>query len=148
MADIEYATGGGVVIHNHKMLLLDRPARGEVRLPKGHIDPGETALETALRETREETGYADLEIIADLGLHEVEFEYKGRHYRRAEHYFLMRLGSEFQLTRPKADEEQFRVLWVELDQAVDYLTYSAEQDVARSAIEAFDKHKNGYSIAP
>ena len=50
-----YETGGGVVVHEGKVLLLDRPKRGEVRLPKGHIDPGETPEMTALRETTEES---------------------------------------------------------------------------------------------
>ena len=37
-------------------------------LPKGHIDPGETDLECALRELEEETGIAreDIEIIPDF----------------------------------------------------------------------------------
>jgi bis(5'-nucleosidyl)-tetraphosphatase len=37
-------------------------------LPKGHIDPGETDMQCALRETEEETGItaADLEILPDF----------------------------------------------------------------------------------
>ena len=63
-----YQTAGGVVIYQQQMLLLDRPARQEVRLPKGHIDPGETPAITALRETREESGYVDLTILAEAAM--------------------------------------------------------------------------------
>ncbi|MEX1020848.1 MAG: NUDIX domain-containing protein [Litorilinea sp.] len=149
MALIEYATGGGVVIEDAqiegvqtegtgraqaRMLILDRPTRQEIRLPKGHIDPGETAESAALREVAEETGYEDLEIVADLGVRTVEFDYGADHYRRQEHYFVMRLRSHRQRPRPPHDAAQFRVLWVPLAEAPGQLTFAAEQEVARAAI--------------
>jgi len=67
MRHVTYVAAGGVVIHEGQVLLLDRPGRGEVRLPKGHVEPGEEPAEAALREVREEAGYADLAILADLG---------------------------------------------------------------------------------
>jgi ADP-ribose pyrophosphatase YjhB (NUDIX family) len=36
-------------------------------LPKGHIDPGETALEAAMREIWEESGVSELELVRELG---------------------------------------------------------------------------------
>lgn len=133
---LRYISSGGVVIEAGRMLLLDRPSRGEIRLPKGHIDPGESPAETALRETCEESGYADLEIVLDLGEQVVTFEYEGKQVVRTEHYFLMRLGSDRTVPRTPKDEEQFRVLWLPVEQAVEQLTYAAEQDVARRAILA------------
>ena len=118
------------------MLLLDRLSRGEFRLPKGHIDPGESPEETALRETAEETGYADLEIVHDLGEQVVTFEYEGRQVVRTQHYFLMHLRSDYMAPRTLEDEKQFRVLWLPVEQAVEQLTYADEQDVARRAILA------------
>ncbi|MDQ3249923.1 MAG: NUDIX domain-containing protein [Chloroflexota bacterium] len=129
-----YSAAGGVVIDQGKMLLLDRPKRGEVRLPKGHIDPGEAPAETALRETTEESGYADLVIVADLGSQEVEFEHQGRHTIRTEYYYLMRLQSDHQVARDLHDAGQFRIQWTALDQAIDQLTYPSEQAMARKAI--------------
>jgi 8-oxo-dGTP pyrophosphatase MutT (NUDIX family) len=134
MALIQYEAAGGVVISDQKMLLLERVSRGEIRLPKGHIEPGETPDVTALREVAEETGVADLEIVADLGVHLVEFDYKGDHYRRTESYYLMRQVGDGQATRPAKDVEDFRPLWVALDQAADHLTFPTEQAVARRAI--------------
>ncbi len=81
MALKQYAAAGGVVIDDGRMLLLDRPLRREVRLPKGHIDPGETAAQAALRETAEESGYDDLEIMSDLGSQVVKFNFQGKIYR-------------------------------------------------------------------
>ncbi len=132
-----YATGGGVVIYQQQMLLLDRPARQEVRLPKGHIDPGETPIVTALRETQEESGYADLQILADLGSQVVTFQHHGQQYIRTEFYFLMTLQSEAQVVRPTEDAMQFQTIWLPLAEAVAALTFEAEKNIARKAIEAY-----------
>jgi 8-oxo-dGTP pyrophosphatase MutT (NUDIX family) len=131
-----YAAAGGVVIDTGKMLLLDRPSRQEVRLPKGHIEEGETPVVAALRESCEETGYADLEVLRDLGEQVVEFDYQGDHIIRTEHYFLMRKRSARQARRTPKDAKQFQVRWVDLPLALEMLTYEAEKNVARKAIAA------------
>ncbi len=130
----QYAAAGGVVIEDGMMLLLDRPQRDEVRLPKGHIEPGEEPEATALREVCEETGLADLEIAADLGERIVEFDYQGDHYRRTERYFLMRKISERTVARSKKDAADFHPVWAPMAQAAARLTYAAERDVAERAI--------------
>jgi len=130
----EYAAAGGVVIEDGMMLLLDRAQRGEVRLPKGHIEPGEEPEETALREVSEETGLADLEIAGDLGEQLVEFDYQGDHYRRTERYFLMRKTGERAVARSKKDAADFQPVWTPIPQAAARLTYAAERGVAERAI--------------
>jgi 8-oxo-dGTP pyrophosphatase MutT (NUDIX family) len=132
---VYYESAGGVVIDQGRMLLLDRPNRGEMRLPKGHIDAGESPEIAALREVTEESGYADLEITHSLGDEDVEFDYNGKHVVRTEHYFVMRLRSDRTVRRDAKDEEQFRVAWTPLAEAADRLTYPAEQARARAAIE-------------
>lgn len=133
----EYQSAGGVIIDGGRMLLLDRPSRGEVRLPKGHIESGESPEETAIREVQEETGIAGLAIADDLGCRTVEFDYNGAHYRRNEHYFLMRRTNDEEVERPPQDARQFHPIWVPLDEAIGQLTYAAEQDVATQAIAAY-----------
>lgn len=147
MATIRYKAAGGVVIQEGilsdvpgrgpHLLLLDRPSRGEVRLPKGHVEEDEAPQAAALRETQEETGFADLHILADLGSRTVEFDYNGNHYVRDEHFFLMRLDSPRRLPQPPKDAAQFRVRWEPLERAPDLLTFSAEKDVARRAVQRF-----------
>ena len=135
MATRRYSSAGGVVIHDGTVLLLDRPGRDEVRLPKGHIEAGEDPAMAALRETAEEAGYDDLEIVADLGSQIVEFDYK-HHYVRSEHYFLMRLRSDRQCERDAKDSAQFNVRWAPLDAAEDALTFDGEKDALRRAVQA------------
>ncbi|MBX3052797.1 MAG: NUDIX domain-containing protein [Caldilineaceae bacterium] len=147
MAFHHYKAAGGVVIQQgiidgldaaqNYVLVLDRPGRNEVRLPKGHIDPGENPQETAVRETQEETGFVDLLVLADLGERQVEFDYRDKHYIRDEHYFLMKLTSPRRIKRPAQDEAQFRPRWSRLGEAAAALTYTAEQQVVAAAVEKY-----------
>jgi 8-oxo-dGTP pyrophosphatase MutT (NUDIX family) len=139
MESIQYHAAGGVVVRDGKMLLLDRPARGEVRLPKGHVEPGESPREAALREVREEAGYADLDIVADLGtiVNHFVLPERGRDVVREETFFLMRLRSDELFARDDHDAGQFNTLWVPLDEAPACLTYESEKEFARRAIQAW-----------
>lgn len=136
MKTVRYAAAGGVVIHDGAVLLLNRPTRNEVRLPKGHIEDGESPAAAALRETAEESGYVDLAVEADLGSRVVEFDYNDKHVIRTEHYFRMTLVSPATRPRPAQDEAQFQVLWVPLVDAAARLTFEAEQDAVRRALAA------------
>lgn len=130
-----YHAAGGVVVsqNGREVLLLIRPGRDEIRLPKGHIEAPETPESAALREVREETGYGDLELLADLGEQLVTFLLGGRTIRRVERYFLMRLLSQDQIQRPRSDDQQFFVVWVGIDAAMEYLTFEAEKEWIRRA---------------
>jgi diadenosine hexaphosphate hydrolase (ATP-forming) len=55
MADV-IEGAGGVVVNNEGKILLIRHHNGTWVFPKGHVDPGETPLEAALREVAEEAG--------------------------------------------------------------------------------------------
>lgn len=57
-----YSMDGGV----RKYLLLRHRYGGHWGFPKGHIEAGESEVEAALRETREETGIATVDLIPDF----------------------------------------------------------------------------------
>lgn len=134
-----YQAAGGVVVDDQgRVLLIERTVDGhhEVRLPKGHIDPGESPDEAARREVCEETGFCDLEVLADLGWQEVVFEHKGRLVIRGERYYLMRLASQRRQAPQFTNEREalFRNRWEpSFDDAASALTFEAERDVVRRA---------------
>jgi len=132
---ISYTASGGVLTNaaGTHVLLLIRPERDEVRLPKGHVEPEEALANAALREVAEETGYDDLEIIADLGEQLVAFPLDGKVVRRTEHYFLMRARTLHQTERPYPDDQQFFTIWVPWEEAPTHLTFEAEQVWLRRA---------------
>jgi 8-oxo-dGTP pyrophosphatase MutT (NUDIX family) len=136
-----YHAAGGVVIHAGKILLLDRPGRDEVRLPKGHIEDGESASEAALREVCEEAGYIHLDIVADLGMQQVEFTdpYRERRVTRDERYFLMRLQDEERIERDEK-EKQFSPTWAPAADAAGRLTFETEQEFVRRALRWIEEH--------
>lgn len=131
MANVEtYTAAGGVVVRDERVLVLRRPRRGEVRLPKGHVEPEETLQDAALRETCEESGYASLVLLNDLGEQIVEFDYAGKHFVRTEHYYVMTLDEEDTLV---SGESQFEPEWLTWDEALTELTYEAEREWVRRA---------------
>ena len=138
MRAIRYQAAGGVVVDGGRVLVLRRPSRNEVRLPKGHIKKKESRQEAALREVTEESGYADLEVLADLGRQVVEYDYQGVHVVRDEYYYLMRLHSSRQVER---EEQEFQFIpdWVDWDEALKKLTFEPEREWVRRARAAASK---------
>jgi len=137
---VRYRAAGGVVVHvGGEVLVLVRPSRNEVRLPKGHIDPGEQPRQTALREVGEESGFEGLRVLADLGTQHVAFTHRGQPYEREEHYFLLlREGS---LTPDHPPEAQFDPRWVSWEEAEALLTYEPEREWLRRARRVFENHQ-------
>ena len=71
-------TAGGVIFRrnqkNEVEILLIQDSKDRWTIPKGHIEEGETAQETAKREIGEEAGLHDVEIIGWLG--KINFRYR------------------------------------------------------------------------
>jgi 8-oxo-dGTP pyrophosphatase MutT (NUDIX family) len=131
-----YTAAGGVVTDGERVLVLLRPSRDEVRLPKGHVEGFETVEEGALRETIEETGYPSIEIVGDLGSQTVEFINRwhtgGKTRVREEHFFLMKLLDGATIQRP-VEDWQFDPKWVSWDEAEGQLTFEQEREWVRRA---------------
>lgn len=138
-----HLTAGGVVVDDRGRLLAlerhvprDAGVVHEIRLPKGHLDPGETPEQAAVREVREESGYQGLEITADLGEAESAYTFRGRQHCRTERYFLMRLTDPRRgAPQPVGEEEAlFSPLWLDPQEAAERLTYPSEREFARRAL--------------
>lgn len=136
---VQYQAAGGVVLDaNGRVLLIERTVDGqhEIRLPKGHIDPGEKPEEAALREVCEETGYCDLTVLADLGWQTVNFLLDQKRVEREERYYVMHLASDRQQPPRFSNKREalFCNRWAaDLESAEALLTFEAEKSVTRKA---------------
>jgi len=127
---------GGIVFRRDRAgisILLVRAKRDPSAwiFPKGHIEPGETARATAVRETREEAGVQG-EAIGEVGDPQ-EFEWAGRWYRVQ--YFLIQMTSESDETDGRAKA------WFSFDEALDRISFTSARDLllqARKRIEALE----------
>ena len=63
-------SAGGVVTNDEGKVLVVSQHGTSWSLPKGHLDPGESALAAARREIYEESGIRDLELVRELGTYE------------------------------------------------------------------------------
>jgi len=138
MTERRYTACGGVVARGNQVLVLRRPSREEIRLPKGHLEEGESPEQAALREVREEAGYSGLVVCADLGEQLVEFDHAGWHFVRKERYFLMELRDPG-LEPAGGGESQFHPFWLDWGEAVEALTFEAEREWVRRARVSFDR---------
>lgn len=130
-------SAGGVVVRGDETIVIvptRRDAQGNrvLALPKGHVDPGETAAQAAQREVREEAG-VEAELVEKLG--DVRYFYQRdgmRIFKRVTFYrFDYRGGSP-----DDHDDEVEEARWMPLAEAVTALSYAGEREMAAKALSA------------
>lgn len=114
---------------------VDRRGRMLWSLPKGHIELGETAEQTAIREVAEETGIQG-SVLASLGRIDYWFVTDGRRVHKTVHHYLMRCsGGEL----CDEDVEVAEVAWVPIPELPSRLAYADERKLAEVADGLIDK---------
>ncbi len=118
-------TAGGVVFRRDESggieILLIQDAKDRWTIPKGHIEEGETAQETAKREIGEEAGLTDTEVLGWLG--KIHFR-----YRRVDKLVLM--TTQIYLVRAGGDTDAIKkeewmngIKWFKFNDALDAIEY-------------------------
>ena len=131
----EISAGGLVVRRDDEgaFLAAIRPRgrpEGHWALPKGRVEPGESAVEAALREVREETGI-EAEAIAHAG--DVRYVYMrdGRRIFKLVSFWWMRpVGGRIGQIDPAMRVEVADVQWLPLAEAPRLLAYRDERRLA------------------
>jgi 8-oxo-dGTP pyrophosphatase MutT (NUDIX family) len=128
-------SAGGVVVRGEQIVVIVPTRRASdgsrvLALPKGHIDPGETALQAALREVREETGVVG-EPVRELGEARYWYRRDGRTIPKSVLFFLF---SYVAGDTDDHDDEVEEARWIGLRDAQSELSHAAEREmVARAA---------------
>lgn len=105
------------------MLLVQKKDSGIWTLPKGHLEEGETELQAAAREVREETGYW---VVTREKIGEIRFNYwrNGQEFEETVSFFLMEPQKEGEKTET---HEIGRVAWFPLLEALTVMRYDDEK---------------------
>jgi 8-oxo-dGTP pyrophosphatase MutT (NUDIX family) len=106
---------------------LDRRGRLLWSLPKGHVEPGETEEDTAVREVMEETGIRGA-VVGKLGTIDFWFVADGRRIHKTVHHFLLVASDPVDgLVLSDEDVEVSEVAWVPLPEVAARLAYADER---------------------
>ena len=135
----EFSAGGVVVrrLRGEWHLAAIRPhGKGVWALPKGLIDAGESAAETALREVAEETG-VEGRLVGKLGDVRYVYTWRGQRVFKVVSFFLVRysrgrLGEIAPAMRREVDEAR----WLPLADAPRLLAYGGEREMAANALRS------------
>ncbi len=128
--EIGIQNAGGVVLNVYDKLVLVEQQGNSWSLPKGGIEAGESPLEAAVREIREETGITALTLVAELG-----------HYVRRS---FNKEGTGMDMTQPatlravflfRTEETLLKIdgkeitdaRWVTIDEALGLLTHQEDK---------------------
>lgn len=116
-----------------EIVVIKTSSEGRWQLPKGMIDPGETAEIAALREVREEAGIT-CEIIEPLDSIEYWFvgSYDGpkKRYHKQVHFYLMKyLAGDVN----DHDHEVVEARWVAISEASRMLAFDTERELIEKA---------------
>lgn len=118
-------TAGGIVFRRDEKgaieILLIQDAKGRWTIPKGHIEEGENAQQTARREIGEEAGLTQVDMLGWLG--KIHFR-----YRRIDKLVLM--TTQIYLVRAKGDTNAIQkeewmndIKWFKFHDALDAIEY-------------------------
>jgi 8-oxo-dGTP pyrophosphatase MutT (NUDIX family) len=118
---------------------VDRRGRILWSLPKGHIEVGERAEETAVREITEETGIRG-DVLAALGSIEYWFRAEAHMVHKTVRHYLLRFR-EGELTAAN-DHEVAHVAWVPIDELSSSLAHADERRLAKEAAELITRLRN------
>lgn len=123
-------SAGGLVVHFDKILLISTRAGRRWQLPKGHLEPGETSEQAAVRETLEETGVS-ARVVAPLPHIEYAFSERGVRIQKRVDYFLL----DYESGDP-ANFDPVEVSgagWFSWEEGLARLTFDNERRVAEAA---------------
>lgn len=124
----------GCVIIKGEEVLLVKQVKGHWGFPKGHVENGETEMQTAIREVKEETNI-DVEIQSERKFKE-EYIIVDTGIQKEVIYFIAKpIGGNI-----KPQEAEINTIkWLTFNEAIETLTYEDSKKVLREVLKELEK---------
>ena len=142
-AIVREPTSGGIVFrftkdHKDIEILLIQDSKERWTIPKGHIEPGETAKMTARREIEEETGLKNVSVLTWLG--KIHFKYRrmDRLVLMTTQIYLVQALDDHEI--PAGEKWMKGIQWFSFSDALDVIEY---EDIEKLMLLAKKKIRAG-----
>ncbi len=135
---MQYEKSCGAVVYrkyhgNTEILLIKHVNSGHWSFPKGHVEAGETEVETAKREIMEETS---IEALIDSTFRETVSYSPKKDVQKEVVYFIAKAkNTNFVLQKSEVSEAK----WVDINYAYNILTYDNDKNIVNKAKSAIKK---------
>lgn len=116
---------GCIVLNDKNQVLLIRHNAGHWGLPKGHVEEGETEVETAIREVKEETNI-DVKVNSN---YRYSLSYSPKEDVMKDVIFFLANNTTNNIK--EQIEEVQEVKWFEFDDAINIITYDNSRELLR-----------------
>ncbi len=125
---------GAIVYRKHhgnlEILLIKHINSGHWSFPKGHVEEGESEMETAVREIKEETG---IDVIIDPTFRETVSYYPKKDTQKIVVYFIAK-AKNYELNPQETEIADIK--WVDVGCANSILTYDNDKTIVNKAKKA------------
>ena len=126
--------------NKEQILLIKHSNSGHWSFPKGHVEAGETEVETAVREIKEETG---VDAVIDTRFRTVVTYSPKKDVIKDVVYFFA--TTEVYDTKNQ-EEEVAEVRWVDISKALGSVSYKNDKEPVRKAIDFYRNHKKEFVL--
>lgn len=126
-------SAGGIIKGPDGRIVLVQQHGNSWSFPKGGVEEGETALQAAMREIKEESGITEITFVRDLGSYERYSISKdglgeNKDWGLQKKTLFLFTTSQSELPHHDPDDEITEVRWATLDEAYELLTHPKDKE--------------------
>lgn len=121
-----------------QILLIKHANSGHWSFPKGHVEAGETEVQTAVREIKEETG---VNALIDTRFREVVTYSPKKDVLKDVVYFF---ATTKDYATSNQEEEVSDIRWMDMDNVLGNVSYKNDKELVKKAINFYKKHKEEF----
>ncbi len=132
----EYTAGGVVfrIVNDRPQILMIQDRLGRWTIPKGHVEPGESIEQTAVREVAEETGLHELGLGEKLDKLHFFYRKEGKLIFMTTYVFLIEARGNSSALVPEDSEGIVDAQWFDHEEALKLIEYKDTERLFRMAL--------------